>query len=258
MLFRSLLMKITNTDTTSPAFGWAKQVDMGVGSNIDSVDVDASGNIYTAFDRRGATTFFSAGKWTPDGALAWGKTWDNDNTGDNNNTYVVRVDGADVYVGGRIAFQPFDTQYGDGFIMKLAAADGAYDWGTFFYNGKGAEEMTEHRVKGIVPDSGKLLLGVQSYTNGLDFEHYWGYWYDATDAFAADPPGTGAVRLVDYAPSVTDVPGVTMTVPPTGTSHVIAGSAWVAPPSNVTWTDSVDTVGNGGDGDTTLMILDLN
>src|SRR5690606_15853562 len=109
---RGLLMHLSNALSDSPTLDWVKKLEMGVGSNINSLALDAQKNVYTSFDRRGATTHLSIGSFDKDGDLRWSKVYDPDNSGDNNNSYIVRVFGEDVYFGGAIALSPFDTSAG--------------------------------------------------------------------------------------------------------------------------------------------------
>ena len=267
-----LLIRVTGVDGSAPDLDFVGQLDMGIGSNINSVDVDSAGNAYLSLDRRGATTFLSAARVDIDHTLVWAKTYDESNSTDQNNTHVVRVEGDSVYVGGRIAVSTADTQYGDAVLLKLATSDGSYHWGSFFYGGKGAEEMTEHRVKGIEFEGGDVELLLQSYTNSLNFEHYWGYWYNLMDDPLADltlgeDPGDGATVLTDYAVSLSDIT-------PSAAIHAVdgeyngsnvstvfvidTGPIWLAPPASVTVGDARTREGNGGDGDMATMTVVLD
>ena len=155
------MLKVAGVDGAAPALEWVNELAMGTGGNVNSIDLDAAGNPYVSLDFRGATTRFAAARFSPAGALTWAKQWDPNNAGDNNNTYVVRVAGDQVLVGGRIAFQPFDTQFGEGFVMNLTT-DGAWKWGSFYYTGKGTEEICEHRVKGFALAGDELLVDRKS------------------------------------------------------------------------------------------------
>ena len=242
-------------------------------ANINAIDLDAAGNAYLSLDRRGLPTYLSAARVNADGNLVWAKTFDESNSGPVNNTYITRVDDASgmVYVGGRVAQETADTQFGEAFLMRLALADGAYDWGTMYYTGKGAEEIAEHRVKGIVLDDGDLQLLVQSYTVSFNLDHYWGYWYNLMDEPFADltlgeEPGDGSELLVDYAPNITDITNSVdfhdtdfayngsnqATVFPIDTSSI-----WNAPPNAVTFEELTEREGSNPDGDNVIMRLDL-
>ena len=270
---RGFLARVTGVDGAVPTLDFVKRIDMGIGSNINSMDVDSSGAVFVSMDRRGLPTWLSVAKFASSGAQLWAKTWDDTNAGDNNNTHVVRLDESTdkLYVGGRVAVATADTQFGDAFLMRLNTADGSYDWGMQYYTGKGAEEVLEHRVKGIVLDGGDLQLLVQSYTANLNFGHYWGYWYDLQDNPLADltlgeVPGDGAVMLVDYNPAISDV---TLTSDFHDTDHAYNGnnvatvftidtnSIWQDVPAAVTFEEADDRQGNAPDGDNTLMFLDL-
>lgn len=254
---RGLLLRVTGCNTADPKLAWVRKLDMGIGSNINSLAIDpASGDVLASLDRRGATTQFSVARVTAAGDVLWAKTWDDQNSGDNNNTYVVRVNGGEVLVGGRIAFTPFDTQYGEGFLLGLDLADGAYKFGSFYYTGKGAEEMTEHRVKGIATELGQLRVAAQSYTNGLDMDHYWGFWYQAPDYTLELPAGTGALRLADYALAAADVTATSVMTTPAGGVHVLDGKAWVAPQASAVYGPLRERKGAGGDGSMMFNILE--
>ncbi len=270
---RGLLARVTGVDGNNPQLDFVQRWDMGVGSNINGLDVDSAGNAYVSMDRRGLPTQISAARVAADGSLTWSKVWDEANSGDNNNTHMVKVDEANgkVYVGGRVAVSTADTQFGEGFLMRLEQADGAYDWGTMYYSGKGAEEIVEHRVKGVVFDGPDLQILMQSYTVSQNTGHYWGFWYNLMDFPLADltkgeMPGDGAALLADYTPSISDVTSGSdfhdtdfayngsnvATVFPIDTASI-----WVAPGPEVMWEDSMDREGPVPDGDNMIMRLEL-
>jgi hypothetical protein len=270
---RGFIARFEDVDGNAPTLDWVNKVDMGTGSNLNSVDIDSNDNAYVAMDRRGAATFLSVARFDTDGSMAWAKTWDDANSNDQNNSHVVRVDRDKdiVYLGGRVAFATGDTQFGEGFLMGLNTADGSYDWGMAYYSGKGAEEVMEHRLKGVNIDSnGDLRLHMHSYAVSVNFDHYWGYWYNLMDDPLADltlgeVPGDGSALLVDYAPVVTDVMGdVTFHDSDGGyngsnvaTVNVIdTSSVWQDPPSSVVYEELVGHEGNGVDGDNVLMVFE--
>ncbi|RME84907.1 MAG: hypothetical protein D6785_05050, partial [Planctomycetota bacterium] len=171
---------------------WAKRIVIGRGGNINSMDLDSSGNIYVALDRRGATTFFSFAKISPKGELVWGKTYQGGNN-DQNNINIVKVIGKFLYAGGRIGLKNFDTQYGDGLIVKTDLQEGNEIWSAFYFTGKGPDEIGEHRIKGIALRGKDLILLGQVYTGNYNGVRYWGYWYDGTSS------------LTDFQPNVEDI-----------------------------------------------------
>lgn len=270
---RGLLARIDGVDGASPSLADAWQIDMGIGSNVNSLDLDAAGDVYLSLDRRGATTMLSAAKVSREGDILWAKTWNDGNTGDNNNSHVIRVDEGSgrAYLGGRVAIDTADTQFGDAFLLALDSSDGAYDWGGFYYTGKGAEEVIEHRVKGITFDpNGDLRLLVQGYTANLNFEHYFGAWYDLTDDPLADltlgeDPGDGSGLLSDYTISL-DAQSADFHLTSgsydgnnAATVYTIETSTlWHAPPPEVTWEDSVTREGNSPDGHNLVNVLALD
>lgn len=187
---RAFLLKATGCDGDAPKIAWARRLDLGRGSNVNCVDLDAEGNIYASLDRRGATTFFSAAKFSPDGNLAWGKTYTG-TAGDRNNTHLVRVVGDTVLVGGRLgASGVYDTAGGDGLLLGLNTADGAEKWSAFYYTGTGPDENGEHRIKGAFVTGKTLTVVGQGYTGSRNGQRYWGYWYN------------GVTKLEDYNPTV--------------------------------------------------------
>ena len=110
-----------------------------------------------------------------------------------NNINLVKVVGEAILVGGRTGLSDYDTQMGDGFVAKLSGQDGALGWASFYFTGKGPNEIAEHRIKGVAFQEGNLLLFGQVYTGNLNGLRYWGYWYD----------GTG--KLIDYRPPISPV-----------------------------------------------------
>jgi len=197
---RGLLLKFSKTNSATPEVAWVKKLDMGTGSNVYGLDIDGT-DVYLALDRRGASTFFSLAK--VDGAtgdVTWAKTYQG-NAGDNNNCNVVKVFGDHVYAGGRIGFSVMDAQMGDGFILRLNKADGAYDWAGVYYTGKSPNEIEEHRVKGIAVVGKTMYLGGQVYTGSTGDEtyRYDGYWYDGLGQLE-DFNEVAASAIADFEP----------------------------------------------------------
>lgn len=188
----SLLIKFVDTDTNAPKVAWVKTPETGWGSNINCLDTDAEGNVYTSIDRRGATTHLSFLKLDPDGNLVWGKTYDG-GSNKNNNCNVIKVAGDNVYVGGRTGQSWYDAQMGDGKLIMVSTKDGTEKWSSFYFTGKGPDEMGEHRIKGIGVHNNKLYVLGQVYTSVHNGYRYWGYWYDGTSS------------LSDYKPAVKDL-----------------------------------------------------
>jgi len=188
----TIVARISGVDGGSPSVDWVnvnESVDFG--SNFRHCDVDSSGNVYLALDRGGLPSWFTAVSYDGSGGLRWANTFDEGNAGDSNNAWVTRVSGDTVYFGGRID-QGFDTVQGEGFVVAANTADGSYDWGTFYYTGKGNEEIAYHRVQGLeVGPDGSLLVGHSAAAVQANFTHYWGHWYDAIDTFGDDPATCG-------------------------------------------------------------------
>ncbi|MCC6645449.1 MAG: hypothetical protein IT374_07760 [Polyangiaceae bacterium] len=262
---RPLLMRVKGVDGATPALDWVKSIQSlpitAIGANFNSLDIDpTTGDVYAALDRRGAQTFFSLMRVSTAGSVVWAKTWDDQNTGDNDNIYVVRYLDGNVYAGGRIAFTPADTQSGDGFLLSVKPADGAYGWSSYYYTGKGTEEITEHRVKGIgLGAGGTLQTLMQSYTGPNNIEHYWGFWYQSPDRTLVLPAGDGAVRHVDLAITFTDdLAKASMTDIAEGTAHTIDTTAlWVDPQATATLEPLKTRKGPGGDGASVVQTVKL-
>lgn len=269
---RGLLARVDGVDGASPTFVWAQKLETGVGSNVNSVDVDAAGNVYASLDRRGATTQLSVAAFAPDGSVTWSKQFDPYNYGDNNNSYVVRHDGAGgVWFGGRVSQDTLDTTFGEGFVMQLSDADGSWMTGAQYYTGKGAEEVVEHRVKGFDVDaSGDLRVLLQSYSVTLNFDHRFGFWYQLMDDPLADltlgeDPGDGSGLVVDYAFTATDFTASSDFHDPDGAYNgtneawvqPLDGAAWQSPPGSILFVPLRDAEGDCPQGDVVLVGLDL-
>ncbi len=195
----AMLMKVNSVNTQDPQLEWVKSVDGGTGTNINSMDIDEEGKIYAALDVRGAATSFTFLKFDTDGSILWGNQ--NASSGQKNNVYLVRYLNGSVYAGGRVGIGEidgvvgYDTQFGDGYLIKANKDTGDMDWSLFYYSGKGPDEIAGFFVKGLGFVNNKLyVIGHMWAKSG---NRYNGYWYDGVQA------------LTSYAPSVTDVPLLT-------------------------------------------------
>ncbi len=190
----AMLMKVNSVNTQDPQLEWVKSVDGGVGTNINSMDIDEDGKVYAALDVRGAQTSFTFLKFDTDGSIIWGN--ENASTGQKNNVYTIRYLGGSVYVGGRVGIGEingivgYDTQFGDGYLIKANKDTGAMDWSLFYYSGKGTDEIAGYFLKGLGLVANKLYVIGHMWSKSGD--RYNGYWYD------------GVQPLTSYAPSVTD------------------------------------------------------
>ena len=190
----AMLMKVNSVNTASPVLEWVKNIEAGVGSNVNSMDMDTNGNIYISVDVRGAATSFAFMKVNPDGTIAWGN--ENASSGQKNNIYLVRVLGDSVYAGGRVGIGEingvvgYDTQFGDGYLIKANLDTGVMDWSLFYYSGKGTDEIAGYFVKGLSLVGNTLYLVGHMWAKSGD--RYNGYWYDGVQA------------LTSYAPVFTD------------------------------------------------------
>lgn len=219
-------------DGTAPTAAWIRPMGPSL-SNIHGLALDASGTgLLAAFDVRGATTFFTGARIaTSDGSIVWSRTWDGAGSSVDRSLSVTMHGGSAVF-SGRIGFQPFDTN-GDGFLLALDPATGDYDWGAFYYGGKGAEEIMNTLGTGIVSTGTDLWLLSYQTPGSHNSYHFWGRWYEANDGGTATDPfpfpdGDGSARLVDAALTA-GTPGATaLTTPPNFTAHVasIMASEW--------------------------------
>jgi hypothetical protein len=189
-----LLIKFTGVTGKEPKVAWAHRLELGRGSNINALDLDAQGNLYASCDRRGATTVFTILKFDPQGHLLWGKTYTG-GANKNNNCNFVKVVGDFVYAGGRTGQANYDAQMGDALFVKLQAKDGAEVWSMFHFSGKGPDEMAEHRVKGVAVQDGILYVLGQVYTGNYNGVRYTGYWYQGVGKIEDDKPGMSAITI---------------------------------------------------------------
>lgn len=241
------LARLTDAQSDAPKLDWLKHVSMGIGSNVNGIDVDSSGDAYLSLDRRGATTFFSLARVSTTGDLVWGKTYPGGH-GDKNNTNFVKVMGDSVYAGGRTGQSEYDAQMGDALFVKLGAAEGKYDWGMFHFSGKGPDELAEHRAKGMFMMGNTLYVGGQVYTGSYNHKRYEGYWYDATNP------------LEDYSPMLSDFDGVEMQDLSQGRLQDSSVSGkWVDAPSSMTVQDAMGKEdGSNSDGEVFISKFTLN
>lgn len=245
---RAFLAKVSGADGDTPKLAWAKRVDLGRGSNLNAIDLDEQGNIYASCDRRGATTFLSALKFTGDGNLAWGKTYKG-TAGDRNNTHVVKVHGDHVLVGGRLGVQTFDTSGGDALVLALDADNGDQRWSAFYYTGTGPDETCEHRVKALLPVGNDIVVLGQSYSGSRNGERFWGYWYN------------GPTELEEFAPAIE-----TITLSEGALKAIAKGATAAAPDTRVVvdikeklmYQDAKGKKSQPSDGDISIQRLTLN
>jgi hypothetical protein len=191
-----LVARIDGVDGDAPSLAWARSYAPGF-ANIHALAGDGDG-LLAAIDVRGATTrFLGARIAKADGAVVWSRVWDAANSGDNNNTITVTTHQGKAIFAGRIAFTPFDTQGGEGFLLALDAATGSYAWGAFHYGGKGAEELCYDHVTGVVSTPQGLWAVHQQTPGSHNQHHFWGRWYQANDDTLELPGGDGSGRLAD-------------------------------------------------------------
>ncbi len=242
-----LLLKVTGVNGTSPAIDWVQEVAVGVGANLPSLALDAAGNPYAALDLRGAASRFAAARFTPAGAVSWAKVWEPANNDPLDNAHVVRVSGEQVLVGGRVGFKPFDLAYGDGMVVSLASATGAWRWGGLYYTGKG-DGAVEHRVKGVAVAGDSLFVLQQGHPAVGNADRNSGYWYQTNDDTLDLPGGDGSKRLADLSvPVSSKLAGTTLAPLQDGTLHDLAIDAvWLAGPADVVVDAAAKRTGSAG------------
>ena len=180
---------------------WAKTLDNGdteMGSNFDSMDLDADGNVFLAVDRRGAQTRFTLAKIPADGSSFIGKTLPG-TAGDRNNIFVVRVSGESLFAGGRTGQAGWDTGNGDGLIAMFNAPNMSLDFAAIYYTGTGPNEVCHHSIHGMAAVSGELHVMGQVYTGNSNYYRYWGYWYE----FPQQPEDWAPVAINDVTATTT-------------------------------------------------------
>jgi outer membrane protein assembly factor BamB len=221
---------------------WAFQPGLGTGGNINSIDVDENGDVYVSYDVRGAQTHFLFGKVSGDnGAEIWTKEYVG-NYGDKNNIHVVRYIDGTLYAGGRTGPELLDGQMGDGLVVAVNPEDGSEDWSSEYFNGKGSEELCEHRVKGIAIDGDEILTYTQAYTGTANYERYWGYWYQ------------GSGSLEDAGVSTSTRTATVSSLPDNEAADAADfRNDWTDAPSSVAFVDAPDAMGTAPDAAMMLM-----
>lgn len=180
-----------------PTIGWLKQVELGIGGNINGLALDQRGDLYLACDRRGAETFFSGIKLNPKGELQWGRTFKGRRS-DRNNINGVHVSGDHVLLTGRTGQEGFDVAFGDGLIVALDL-EGSLRWATMHFSGKGDDEAAEHRVKAAYISRGHLYVATQAGTRKNNSAKYVGDWLEASSL------NDGEATLEPYEPALTEL-----------------------------------------------------
>lgn len=237
---RAVLVRLTGLNGATPAIAGAWDLGTGIGSKINSLTLASNGDAIASVWIGGATRKFVAARVKTDGSLAWAKTWNSGNFGDRNNSQVVRVRGTTAFFGGDIAVQAADTTHGDGFILGLDAATGAYKVGSFYYSGKNTEYIAKHSVKGFVfQGTTDVFALTQGTTVSNNFDHYWGYWYQAPNDTLVLPVGDGAARLETFATTLAAVASpslLSIAVGSTGPNGTNGGTAHVIDATTI-WKD---------------------
>jgi len=257
----AVLARVTGLNGVAPTVAWSRTLAVGRGGNINHLVLDGAGGVVASIDYRGATTYLGLARVSATGTLVWGRVYDHMEVRSPNSSSVIAVSGTSVYLGGRMGLSPFDTSSGDGAILRLALADGSWQWGAFYYTGTTTSTFVAHRIKAIIPTATGLLTLMQSFPGMNNSDHYTGYWYQTTDEDAVTlPSGNGSMRLANSTMvdllRVTERPAVTLqpllfvqsaTQMHPGTAHVIDTSMiWVAPPAAVTFVPPTERRDNNG------------
>lgn len=248
--FMARIDGVDGKDGIMPSLAWAKSYRLGQ-TSVHGVHLDGQG-LLTVFENRGLQSQFLAARIaTSDGSIAWSKTWDPGNAGQNHNSMVVTRHGSTAVFGGRVGITPFDTQGGDGFLLGLEPKTGAYRWSAFHYGGKGAETMTHDHVVALASTPAGLWALHQQTPGANNGHHFWGRWYQGNDDTLAFPAGDGSGRLADAGLSALDVTGQTELALMTQLQNrdtlqsACAPGAWVDWTRRVTASDPVEAEANG-------------
>ncbi len=241
----------------APTAAWIRPMGPGL-SNIHGLALDGNG-LLAAFDVRGATTYFTGARIaTSDGSIVWSRTWDGSGSA-TNRSLSVAVHGGQAIFSGRVGFQPFDTTRGDGFLLALDPTTGGYEWGSFYYGGKGNEEIMNTLVTGLVSTSAGLwVLDYQTPGSGNQ-HHFWGRWYQANDDTLTFPGGDGAMRLEDAGFTASASLSTTLATPPNFTSHAasVTPAEWADVTAMETYTEPVQAEADGFQAGTQAMLQRL-
>lgn len=206
---RAHLVRVTGLNTDTPAIDWVAATGGGIGTRIDSIDLTEDGDALTQLFIGGAIRNFSVARYKKDATLAWAKTWGD--TSSISTARVVRRKGNSVYVGGRMSLQTFDQTAGEGFMLVLDVATGAYKTGGAYYSGKTTTTLAGHAIKGFVFQGDSVYTMIEGYPGQNNVAHYWGLWYQPPTV-KLDLPlegKDGSERLVDFAPgTLAKVPNI--------------------------------------------------
>ena len=196
---RSLLVRLADLDTANPSLVWARDIVPSIGTQINSIALADNGDAIVSVFIGGAERDLVVARISTAGAKVWAKSWDSGNFGPNNTARVVRTRGGTTFVGGNIALETADPSRGDGFVMALDSATGAYKFASVYYSGKTITTITQHLVKGFAFTGDDVFSLIDGTPGAGNVAHYWGLWYQAPNDKLELPAGDGAERLGDYA-----------------------------------------------------------
>lgn len=227
------VMRVSGVNGMAPSLAWMRSMAV-FGSNVRGLAVQGDG-VLAAVNVRGAdTAFVGARLLGSDGSVVWARELSG-GSADRDNTLTVAVHNGQAIFAGRFAITGFDTSGGDALLMSVNPATGAWNWGSLYYTGRGAEELMAHHVTGLVSSPTGLWVLSQGVPGSLNQHHFWGRWYQTIDDTLAFPGGTGSMRLVPYTLMSTAVTP-TVTTPTTVVAHPFN------PTADGTWLDQASTV----------------
>lgn len=242
---KAIVARITGLDK-EPKLESAQTVSFGDKVRINHIAVDAAGNAYLALGPKGLSGRFGAARVNADGKLVWSKTFPAA-SGSSGDTHAVAVAGDWLYVGGRIGLADYDTDKGDGLLLKLGIADGEPAWSAFYYSGPGAERLAEHRIKGVAVVGERLFIAQQVFTGDKNARRYTGYAYLA--------PG----KAEDGKAALADLGGADLAKNEGGNAEVASGfGAWDDAPELLVVQPAADkTDGEAPDADVLISRVGL-
>jgi hypothetical protein len=156
---------------------WFKRFDIGYGSRITDIDIDASGNIYLAADLRGVSTYLGVVKTDANGNVIWAKQMQGESN-DRNNVSCVRVINGNLYVGGRGAYTNYDvSQFGDGCYYKMDLNGNILKLYNYYTGNESSDDRCGERMEAILSYNGKLILAGETWPEVSKIK---GSWYMPT------------------------------------------------------------------------------
>jgi hypothetical protein len=227
------LARFNGVNGESPSLAWMQSLGV-FGSHIRGLTASTDG-VLAAINVRGASTTFVGARFAAaTGNRVWSFGFVASNADRNNTMTVAEYNGQAIFAG-RMGVQPFDPTGGDGFLMSLNPTTGAWNWGSVYYGGRGAEEAEFTHITGLFPTSQGLVVLSHQTPAAQNRHHHYGRWYQTTDDTLMLPGGTGSMRLQTYP--------LTMTViQPTVAPLTTVRSNSFDPTTAGTWLDQTSSV----------------